>query len=281
MKRKLSLLCAVIFAMCVMLSISTALASNHKVTLNVDFEENLIFSKYDVEVYLDNARVGSYKHGKDFNVSFTVDDGDHTIWFYEDGDKSNKGSIDVKVTSDTEVSCHIECKNNKVKVSKVNIDRGGSSEGILDLTGSSRSVVTEETEDNDPNRNDIGKTLITNDGISFTLLDVKESKGDSFSKPDSGKIYVLAQFLIENKTKKDCNISSMLSFDAYCDGFACDYSFGAMLVVDDQLDGTVAAGKKMKGWIGFEVEKGWKEFEIQVKPDVWSSEKLIFITHKK
>ncbi len=61
----------------------------------------------------------------------------------------------------------------------------------------------------------------------------------------------------------------------------CDYSFSAIMVVDDQLDGTVAAGKKMKGWIGYEVDKNWKEFEIQVKPDVWGSEKLVFITHKK
>lgn len=281
MKRKLSFLCAVVYILCAMLSISTAMADSHMVTLNVDFEENLIFSKYDVEVYMDNARVGTYEHGKDFSASFKIDDGDHTVWFYEDGDKSNKGSIAVTVTSDTVISCHIECKNNKVKVSKVDIDRGGSSDGILDLTGSTRSASVEEVNTDDPNRNDIGKTQITDSGASFTLLEVKESKGDSFSKPDSGKIFVLAQFLIENNTKKDLNLSSLLSFDAYCDGFTCDYSFSAIMVVDDQLDGTVAAGKKMKGWIGYEVDKNWKEFEIQIKPDVWGSEKLTFITHKK
>ena len=81
MKRKLSLLCAVVCALCAILTVSTALAGSHTVTLKVDFEKNLIFSKYDVEVYLDKARIGTYEHGKDFTVSFTVDDGDHTVWF--------------------------------------------------------------------------------------------------------------------------------------------------------------------------------------------------------
>lgn len=279
MKRCFSVICVLVLLS--FLCVSTAFAGGHTVTLTVDFEKNLIFSTYDVEVYLDSSRVGSYKHGENFNVSFTADDGDHTIWFYEDGNKSNKGSIDFKLTSDTSISCHIECKNNKVKVSKVNIDRGGSSEGILDLSGSTRSVTTEETQADDPNRNDIGKTQITNDGVSFTLLEVKESKGDSFMPPDSGKIYILVQFLIENNSKDEVNISSVMTFDAYCDGFSCDYSFGALMAVDDQLDGSIAAGKKMKGWIGYEVDKNWKELEVHVQPSLWSSEKMVFITHKK
>ena len=281
MKRKLSLLCAVVCALCAILTVSTALAGSHTVTLKVDFEKNLIFSKYDVEVYVDKARVDTYEHGMDFTVSFTVDDGDHTVWFYEDGDKSNKGSIAVTVTSDTVISCHIECKSNKVKVSKVDIDRGGSSDGLLDLTGSTRSAAAEDAETDDPNRNDIGKTQITDSGASFTLLEVKESDGNTFSKPDSGKVFVLAQFLIENNSKSDIALSTLLSFDAYCDGYSCDFSFSALMVVDDQLDGTVAAGKKMKGWIGYEVDKNWKELEIQVKPNVWSSEKLVFVTHRQ
>ena len=46
----------------------------------------------------------------------------------------------------------------------------------------------------------------------------------------------------------------------------------------NQLDGSVAAGKKMKGVIGYELPSDWKELEIHYTSDLWSSSSIIFVT---
>ena len=45
----------------------------------------------------------------------------------------------------------------------------------------------------------------------------------------------------------------------------------------NQLDGTVAAGKKFSGVVGYEVPTDWQELEINFTPDVWSGKDITFI----
>ena len=71
----------------------------------------------------------------------------------------------------------------------------------------------------------------------------------------------------------------MLSFDAYCDDFACSYSLSALLEKGNkaQLDGTIAPGKKLNGIVGYEVPKDWKELEIHFTPDVLAGKDMVFV----
>ena len=126
MKRKLSFLCTIIYVLCVILTINTALADSYIITLNVDFEENLMFSRYDVTVCLDNTKVGTYPHGCDFAVNIPTDEGNHTIWFYEDNNTPTKGSIELDVSSNTAISCKIKCKSDKINISKIDIQSNAS-----------------------------------------------------------------------------------------------------------------------------------------------------------
>ena len=48
----------------------------------------------------------------------------------------------------------------------------------------------------------------------------------------------------------------------------------------NQLDGTVAAGKKFNGVIGYEVPADWKELEVRFTPDFWSGKEIIFVANK-
>ena len=72
-----------------------------------------------------------------------------------------------------------------------------------------------------------------------------------------------------------------MSFSAYVDGYSANTSFGALMENEqNQLDGTIASGKKMRGWIGYEVSSGWKELEIHFTDNVWSSNKFKFLIQK-
>lgn len=118
-------------------------------------------------------------------------------------------------------------------------------------------------------------------GVQVTLTDYKESAGGEYNKPADGNVFLLAEFEIANNTEEEMSVSSMLSFDAYADDYSLDYSISAMMDKDgSQLDGTIAAGKKMKGWIGWEVPADYKNVEIHFTDNVWSGNKFVFVIEK-
>ena len=91
----------------------------------------------------------------------------------------------------------------------------------------------------------------------------------------------MAEFEISNNTEEDLAISSMMSFEAYADDYKLDYSLGAMMEKEgSQLDGEIAAGKKMKGWIGWEVPQDYKNVEVHFTDNVWSNDKFMFLIEK-
>lgn len=122
----------------------------------------------------------------------------------------------------------------------------------------------------------VGETAELND-VQVTLLKYSESKGSEFNKPTDGNVYLMAEFEIVNNSDSEMNVSSVMSFEAYADDYSLNYSFGALMDNEDrQLDGTIAAGKKMKGYIGYEVPKDWSTVEIHFTDDVWSNNKFKF-----
>lgn len=116
-------------------------------------------------------------------------------------------------------------------------------------------------------------------GVNVTLVGVTESTGSDYNTPTEGNVFVLCEFEIANESDEEIAVSSVMSFEAYCDDYVCNYSFTALLEKGNknQLDGTVAAGKKMNGVIGYEVPVGWKELEIHFTPDFWSGKSITFL----
>lgn len=127
----------------------------------------------------------------------------------------------------------------------------------------------------------IGEKVELND-VVVSFVGYTESYGSQFNKPTDGNEFILCEFEIENNSKSQINISSALSFNGYCDDYALTYSLGAIMEKgnSNQLDGTVASGKKMRGVVGFEVPTDWKELEIHFTPNFWTSKNIIFVaTH--
>lgn len=129
-------------------------------------------------------------------------------------------------------------------------------------------------------RYSIGETVETED-VKVILLDVKESRGGSFFTPESGNVFLICTFEIQNCTKEEMNISSLLCFEAYCDDYNVDLSLSAECSVNaSTLDGNIAPGKKMKGIIGYEVPAEWKTLEIHFTPEVWFGDTFVFYCEK-
>lgn len=133
------------------------------------------------------------------------------------------------------------------------------------------SVTSAPVETTAPADFTVGDTVEMRD-IYVTLNSFTENKGANFYVPNEGNVFVLCEFTIENKTNSDLAISSLLCFQAYADDFSTNMSITATLLSDKgQLDGTVAAGKKMNGVIGYEIPEDWNTFEVHFTPTAWSS----------
>lgn len=127
----------------------------------------------------------------------------------------------------------------------------------------------------------VGETAEMND-IQITLVNYEESNGSEYNTPSEGNVFVLANFEISNNSDSELAVSSMASFEAYADDYALNYSISALIEKQDstQLDGTVAPGKKMNGWIGYEVPSDWYNIEIHFTDNVWSNNKFVFEIEK-
>lgn len=126
----------------------------------------------------------------------------------------------------------------------------------------------------------VGETVELND-VVVTLVDVSENDGGNYMSPTDGKEFVVFEFEIENNSSSEITVSSLLSFDAYVDDYATALSLSATISTGkSQLDGAVAAGKKMNGVIGYEVDPGWSEMEVHFTPSFWTSKDIVFVAAK-
>ena len=123
-----------------------------------------------------------------------------------------------------------------------------------------------------------GETASKN-GIEITMTKVTESKGKCYNKPAKGKIFVICNFLVENKSDDDFTMS-MLDYNAYADGYSLSETYYSE---DDfgSMSGTIAPGKKMKGALAFEVKKNYKKLELDFAlGDLFGDEKVKFVNKK-
>lgn len=127
----------------------------------------------------------------------------------------------------------------------------------------------------------VGESAELND-VQVTMTSYEESAGSEYNKPADGNEFVLVEFEIVNNSDGELSISSMMSFEAYADDYALNYSLSALMEKEgaNQLDGSIAAGKRMKGIIGYEVPADWQNIEIHFTDNVWSSDKFKFLIER-
>ena len=111
---------------------------SYQVYLDIDFEGNLLFDKYDVDVCFDEEKLDTIPHGTYYTKMLeSVEEGSHTILFHKNGDESVKGDYEVKVKSDTTFKCKIHAKGSEVKIDGVQTSDSieGNAIQMLDTVG--------------------------------------------------------------------------------------------------------------------------------------------------
>ena len=135
----------------------------------------------------------------------------------------------------------------------------------------------EESKQQAPTAAKVGQT-VTGDKWAISLLYAKVfseiSDGTFTTKPETeGNVYLVLFFEVENVSSED-DYFNYLYIESYVDS----YNTGLSVLFTnpdgyDTLTGNVAAGKKLKGCLAWEVSADWKELEVSYKDGVWTSDK--------
>ncbi len=122
-------------------------------------------------------------------------------------------------------------------------------------------------------------TTITAKSYKLTVeaLNVIESD-NQFIQPDEGNVFVEVLMLIENTSNSDLNVSSILNFNAYLDGFAIQEDLVASTASkNNTINGTVGQGKKLRGGLFYQLPTNWSELEINVDLGFSSKDEISLI----
>lgn len=154
---------------------------------------------------------------------------------------------------------------------------GDSSKKENNYSSSNDAVTVEsKSEKKEAKLHSMGETAEMN-GIQITMTDFTESSGTKYDKPESGNIFALAEFEVVNNTDEEITISSIGSFESYVDDYSVSQHSLASFYDIDSLDGTLAVGKRMKGWIGWEVPSDYQSIEVHFKKNFLMGESLDFL----
>lgn len=88
----------------------------------VTCEENFIFSRYDVDIYIDGNIVFTLDHGTERSITLSLPEGMHTFKAAKTDDKSVDGSMDFDMPAEESIlSCQISCNSDQVKIKSFSV----------------------------------------------------------------------------------------------------------------------------------------------------------------
>lgn len=89
----------------------------YEVSLQLECEENLMFSKYDVNVYVNDEKVGTLKHGATQTFKTTLAKGEYKLVLKSADDSSVTGTKTFNIKADRVLRYAVSCTSSAVKLS--------------------------------------------------------------------------------------------------------------------------------------------------------------------
>ena len=110
--------------------------------------------------------------------------------------------------------------------------------------------------------------------ITYQECDTDWRGYNEYMGPHDGMKVVRAYFVFENISDSDHSCGSF-DFDCYADGVACDAFIWSS---DDSLSyASLSPGRKLQGYIAYEVPVDAQEIELEYETSFWNQEKVIFM----
>ena len=137
----------------------------YAVSLEIECEENLLFSKYDVDVYVDDSMQGTISHGTTETYNLNLTKGLYEIKFVSAEDDEVTGKVSIDIHQNESLKYKISCTSSQIDVETIQgtVSKHGEDEAAMPQSASSykyQNYVDVQTE--------LSEAGFTN--ISFEIL---------------------------------------------------------------------------------------------------------------
>ena len=89
------------------------------VSLEIECVENLLFSKYDVDVYVDDSMQGTISHGTTETYNLNLTKGVYEIKFVSAEDDEVIGGVSIDIYQDESLKYKISCTSSQINVETI------------------------------------------------------------------------------------------------------------------------------------------------------------------
>ena len=93
-----------------------AKADSYNLTLRIESESNLIFSKYNIEIYVNNQKVSTIKNGGTHTGTISVIEGYCVIDFYNEDGHRKYATRTIQISGDTSYKCDLHSYSDEIKI---------------------------------------------------------------------------------------------------------------------------------------------------------------------
>ena len=154
-------------------------------SVEADSLTNILFSKYDIDVYINDEKAGSVKNGKTFNYNTELPEGEYTLDFRKNGSSSVRTEVKIPVHGEVSYKCTLSRSSDKIEIIDEEIigALSGIKETVIDVVG----LTSDEA-----------KTELSQ--LGFSRIVINDSDGKTLK---ASKTYIVVSQNIKPETEID------------------------------------------------------------------------------
>lgn len=121
-----------------------------KFTVQVEIacEENLLFSRYDVNIFIDDELLGTLEHGATDTYTVELVEGEHTLKAEKEDESDVDGTVEFEVSENTELSYQLSLSRDQIEIEKIEPEQDvPQKEEKIDEESTKKIKDTEENKD--------------------------------------------------------------------------------------------------------------------------------------
>lgn len=123
-------------------------AEKFTVQVKIECEENLLFSRYDVNIFIDDELLGTLEHGATDIYTAELVEGEHTLKAEKEDESDVDGTVEFEVSENMELSYQLSLSNDQIEIEKIEPEQDASqNEEKTDEESAEKIKDTEEDKD--------------------------------------------------------------------------------------------------------------------------------------
>ena len=118
------------------------------VQVEIACEENLLFSRYDVNIFIDDELLGTLEHGATDTYTVELIEGEHTLKAEKEDESDVDGTVEFEVSENTELSYQLSLSRDQIEIEKIEPEQDvPQKEEKIDEESTKKIKDTEENKD--------------------------------------------------------------------------------------------------------------------------------------